>query len=199
MSERRLGTTLMSVVAVIVAWAGPAGAHNYPGSDGHPGPCGKSIKWGTASHSYYYPLVVHPDIASGISNAASNMNAATQFTWTYSSSSPNTWTNLLSSDTSIAGATDYVSVNCTPTPGAIARVAFYYNSPHFSSGHGDAGTTTRKNAYQCTAVHEFGHGTGLAHNATSPSIMYTNHATRCHTNQWRTVQPHDVSDIDTKY
>jgi hypothetical protein len=191
--------TLASLLVVGVLQSG-ASAHDYPGSDGLGGPCGKAIKWTGASQTYYHATVWNLAIQNGIENAAASITNGTDFDWTWNSlDHANTITDLNSGDTSIAGATSYTSVNCTPTPGTISAVLMYFNLPHFNTGHGTLYSATWQAYFECTMIHELGHGLGLAHNNTSPSIMNTSHTTRCHTNLWKTVQAHDVSDINAKY
>lgn len=191
----------VAVVSLLIAGGlqSGAGAHNYPSFEGKTGPCNKSVKWSGASQTYYLASPWAVSIQNGVRNAAASITNGTDFNWTHSFSSPNTVTNLNSSDTSLAGLTSWPGPNCTPTPGIITKAYMYFNLPHFNSGHGTSGSTTWQNYLQCTMIHEFGHGLGLAHNQVSPSMMYATHTPRCHTNSWRTVQPHDVSDINAKY
>jgi hypothetical protein len=189
---------IASTVLLVATISLPAAAHNYPnGSDGLPGPCNKNIKWPVASKNYYHALVWAQWITNGTSNAAASIRT-TDFDWNYSSSSSNTWSDLGSSDTSIAGATQYTNTDCSVTPGKMIEVDFYWNLPHFASGHGAVDSAERTNYLQCLAAHEFAHGAGLAHNSTT-SVLRTNHTTQCHTSSWRNVQPHDTTDLNAKY
>lgn len=183
---------------VVGALQGAGSAHDYPGTDGIGGPCGKAIKWSSASQTYYLASPWNTAIQNGVANAAASIST-TDFDWTHSFGSGNTVTNLNSSDTSIAGAMTYDAGSCATTPGTITDVSMYFNTPHFNSGHGTLYGATWQNYFECTMIHELGHGAGLAHNSTNPSIMNTSHTTRCHTNTWKTVQAHDTSDLNAKY
>lgn len=173
---RLLALASASGLAAILVTAPPAQAHEYS--------C--SVRWASASQTYYHPLVWAPKYVNAIGNAAASIRT-TDFDWNYSSSSATQWRDLASSDTSIAGQTSVTS-DCANH--RIVAVALYLNFPHLSNHTQDQ--------IQCTAIHEFGHGAGLAHN-TLTSIMNADHAYRCHNLLIKTVQSHDVSDLNAKY
>jgi hypothetical protein len=129
------------------------------------------------------------------------INAAqSNFNWSdfkYASSTTSgtiRWSNLNNPDTTIAGATSS-TIDCATH--RITGASMYFNYPHFTaSAHDDW-------ARQCTAIHELGHGVGLAHNGllstSGTSIMYGVHQDRCHSYSIVALQPHDTSDINAKY
>jgi hypothetical protein len=131
---------------------------------------------------------------NAITAAQSNFNLS-DFKYSSSTTSGTIWwSNLNSQDTSTAGATR-LTVDCGTH--RITAANMYFNYPHFAaSAHDDW-------ARQCTAIHELGHGVGLAHNSllstSGTSIMYGVHADRCHSYSIVALQPHDTSDINAKY
>jgi hypothetical protein len=75
----------------------------------------------------------------------------------------------------------------------ISPSALYLNFPHFTGTH-----STSQAAYQCAALHEFGHMMALAHNSVG-SIMKQPHPSRCHSGTIIVVTSHDIADINAKY
>lgn len=141
-------------------------------------------------HKYDYPNEWNDSNKAGIDRAAANIsnNSPYYFTKVSATEAEFRWGDYGSSDTSLAGYTDR-TIFCTAA--YIDIIALYYNFAHFQGTHsGDE--------KQCIAIHEFGHGMGVEHNSLT-SIEYQPHSTRCHSWLIKTLQPHDVGDIDFKY
>lgn len=178
----------VSLVLLMILGAGsaitPAQAHNTTGCSG------KNSRWPGTSATYAYPTSWSFNYRNGITTAASRINGA-DFTWTYNSGSGNVWGNWGSNDVFIAG---YAQTwwNCGATYAEIYRALMYYNFPHWQASPHVA------DQYTCTAIHEFGHGLGLAHNSVT-SVLNTDHDVQCHINQWSSRQAHDTSDINALY
>jgi hypothetical protein len=99
------------------------------------------------------------------------------------------WDNLGDPDFVIAGWAE-MFVSCSTR--TFTWGLLYFNFPHFNqSSH----TQDQK---QCTAIHEMGHGVGLAYN-TLTSIMKGEHTSKCHSTLINTLQSHDTSDLNAKY
>lgn len=179
----------LAVVAVWVAAAlapPPAEAHGYA-------PCGDGVAMKYIfPDSYYYftPGIWTTTKINAVDAAASSIRNNTDFDWYKSTSYEVVWDDLGSSDTSVAG---YTTWNYSCSTHKIWPGALFINFPHFTGGH-----STSQSAYQCVALHEFGHMMALAHN-TVTSIMKQPHTSRCHSSLITSVQSHDISDINAKY
>lgn len=99
------------------------------------------------------------------------------------------WGNLNSSDTSIAGK---VTFDYSCSLGLAYGFTAYMNFPHFDS------SSHSYDQKRCTAIHELAHVAAFGHNDVT-SVLDTPHTYRCHTVTIKTLQTHDVSDIDSKY
>lgn len=155
---------------------------------------GQPTRWRNASTSQGYPSSWPVSYQDAIVGATTQFNTS-DFDWfTDSQSSAKAqWGDLNNtSNTGLAGSMTG-PVDCSTNPNYFQAVYLYYNFPHFNAS---AHTTAQK---QCTAIHEMGHGVGLADNTFSPSIMYSNHNTRCHSSLITSLQSHDLSDINGKY
>lgn len=182
--SRALSTLLLSVTAA-VALSQPASAHNYA-------PCGDGIPMKYVfPNAYYYIGGSWNSTQKAAVNAAAGSISSTDFDWWLDSVQYEVlWGNLNSSDTSVAGFASWIN-NCSTHK--ITASALYLNFPHFSGSH-----STSQSAYQCAALHEFGHIMTLEHNSVT-SMMKQPHTSRCHNGIIIAVTSHDRADIDAKY
>lgn len=188
--KRNLAILCAAMAAIALSLVSPAAtvwAHETNAcGDGQP------TRWQNTSTSMGYPGSWTLSYRNGIIGAQTSFNSSDFDYITDSQSSALVqWGDLNSPNTNVAGSMTG-PVNCSTNPNYFQAVYLYYNFPHFNA------TNHNTSHKQCVAIHEMGHGVGLAHNELT-SINRTNEVTQCHNNSWNTLQSHDVSDINGKY
>lgn len=182
----RLWITVLAAVAIVTSPLGGDVAYAHVWDicgDGH------QLRWGGTSTTHWYPSTWDVSYRDAISGAQAGFNGSDfdYFTSTQTSALL-TWQDLNNPDTNIAG---YASIVVFCNTHNISSGTLYFNFPHFQTAH----TVAEK---QCVAIHEMGHGAGFWHNEVI-SVLRTDHNTQCHVNQWKTLQTHDLNDVNTVY
>jgi hypothetical protein len=177
---------MLSAIAgtALTLYAAPAASHVFGGFCSNSPPY--YFYWPTASVQYTYPSSSDwTPYGPAIASAASEFGVSA-FSYVYTAgSAPVAWHAEYQPDT-VAGTT-WDTVNCTTH--LISHSDLYLNFPHFTA------TSHTFGQIKCTAVHEFGHGTGLGHANDYTSIMIQDHYSRCHSLLITTLQQHDRDDL----